>query len=100
MSDRLFADKPSSARESDRQIDEDEPVEAGEETSGFSESEAVVEDHIQFEEASPELIAERDGVDIKSYRLPPCPHVLRHPLRAIGWFIRAAFGIASTGVSP
>lgn len=50
---------------------------------------------VLFVEASPELIAERDGVDITSYRLPEFPHPFRHPLRAIAWAIRAAFGIAS-----
>lgn len=28
-------------------------------------------------------------------RLPPFPHLLRHPLRAIAWLVRAVFGIAS-----
>jgi hypothetical protein len=28
-------------------------------------------------------------------RLPPFPHLLRHPLRAIAWIVRAVFGIAS-----
>ncbi len=50
---------------------------------------------IEFAEASPALIAERDGVDVTSYRLPPCPPVLRHPLRFAGWLIRAVFGIIS-----
>ncbi len=50
---------------------------------------------VEFAEASPALIAERDGVDVTSYRLPPCPHVLRNPFRFAGWLIRAAFGIAS-----
>jgi hypothetical protein len=50
---------------------------------------------IEFVEASPALIAERDGVDVTSYRLPPCPHLLRHPLRFTGWLIRATFGIIS-----
>ena len=48
-----------------------------------------------FAEASADLIAERDGVDVTSYRLPPCPHVFRHPLRAAAWMVRAAFGIIS-----
>ncbi len=50
---------------------------------------------VEFAEASPALIAERDGVDVTSYRLPPCPHVLRNPLRFSGWLIRAVFGIVS-----
>lgn len=50
---------------------------------------------VEFAEASPALIAERDGVDVTSYRLPPCPHVLRNPLRFAGWLIRAVFGIVS-----
>ncbi len=50
---------------------------------------------VEFAEASPELIAERDGVDVTSYRLPPCPHLLKHPLKFAGWLIRAAFGIVS-----
>lgn len=48
-----------------------------------------------FVEASPELIAERDGVDLTSYRLPPFPHPLRNPFRAIAWTVRAGFGIVS-----
>lgn len=27
--------------------------------------------------------------------LPPCPPVFRHPLRALAWLVRAAFGLAS-----
>ena len=50
---------------------------------------------VEFSEASPALIAERDGVDVTSYRLPPCPHILRNPFRFAGWLIRAVFGIAS-----
>ena len=52
-------------------------------------------DDVLFVEASPELIAERDGVDITSYRLPPFPPPLKHPLKSIAWVIRAAFGIVS-----
>jgi hypothetical protein len=48
-----------------------------------------------FADASPELIAERDGVDVTSYRLPPCPHLFEHPIGFVLWLIRAAFGIAS-----
>ncbi|MBI1311142.1 hypothetical protein GC176_07520 [bacterium] len=50
---------------------------------------------VEFAEASPTLIIERDGVDVTSYRLPPCPHVLHHPLCFAGWLIRAVFGIVS-----
>ena len=57
--------------------------------------ESLAGSEMLFEEAPPELIAERDGVDITSYRLPPCPHLLQHPLRAIAWMFRAAFGIVS-----
>ncbi len=53
------------------------------------------QDDVLFVEASPELIAERDGVDITSYRLPPFPPPLKHPLRSIAWIIRAGFGIVS-----
>lgn len=50
---------------------------------------------IEFAEASAELVAERAGVDLISYRLPPCPHVLKHPIGALLWCARALFGIAS-----
>lgn len=50
---------------------------------------------IVFAEASPELIAERDGVDVTSYRLPPCPRIFQHPLKACAWALRAGFGIVS-----
>ena len=48
-----------------------------------------------FADASPELIAERDGVDVTSYRLPPCPRLFEHPIRFGLWLLRASFGIAS-----
>lgn len=50
---------------------------------------------IIFSEASLELIAERAGVDVTSYRLPPFPHPLRRPFAAIGWIIKSLFGIGS-----
>jgi hypothetical protein len=50
---------------------------------------------VSFAEAPAELIAERDGVDVTSYRLPPRPAILRHPIRAFFWFLRAGFGIVS-----
>lgn len=50
---------------------------------------------IVFSEAPADLIAERDGVDVTSYRLPPRPPMLKHPFRAVAWFLRAGFGIAS-----
>ena len=53
------------------------------------------EPDVSFEEAPAELIAERDGVDVTSYRLPPRPPVLKHPIRAFFWFLRAGFGIVS-----
>lgn len=52
-------------------------------------------DGISFAEAPAELIAERDGVDVTSYRLPPRPPILKHPIRAFFWFLRAGFGIVS-----
>lgn len=64
---------------------------------GGSQPDKVADDpwEIEFAEASPALIAERDGIDVTSYRLPPCPHVLRQPFRFAGWLVRAAFGIVS-----
>ena len=53
------------------------------------------EPEMKFSEASASLIAEHDGVDVTSYRLPPFPHPLRHPVRCVLWLIRAAFGIIS-----
>lgn len=53
------------------------------------------EDEITFAEASPELIAERAGVEVTSYRLPDFPHPLRHPIGAVVWIVRALFGIGS-----
>lgn len=50
---------------------------------------------ISFDEAPADLIAERDGVDVTSYRLPPRPAILKHPIRAFFWFVRAGFGIVS-----
>ena len=50
---------------------------------------------ISFDEAPAELIAERDGVDVTSYRLPPRPPILKHPVRAFFLFVRAGFGIVS-----
>ncbi len=50
---------------------------------------------VSFEEASPDLVAERAGVDVTSYRLPDCPHPLRRPFGAIAWLVRALFGIGS-----
>lgn len=50
---------------------------------------------VEFSEASPALIAERDGIDVTSYRLPPCPHILRHPVHFLAWLVRAGFGILS-----
>lgn len=64
-------------------------------TDDVSLEESSPDTELQFVEAPPELIAERDGVDITSYRLPPCPHPLRNPFRAFAWLVRAAFGIAS-----
>lgn len=85
------ADAPSEVDELEVVDDlEREPVYDGEEPADLS-----LEPDLLFVEAPPELIAERDGVDITSYRLPPFPHPLQHPLRAIGWTIRAAFGIVS-----
>ena len=49
---------------------------------------------IIFGEASARLIAERDGVDVTSYRLPPRPSV-RTPLRLIVWLIQGIFGVVS-----
>jgi hypothetical protein len=49
---------------------------------------------IVFDEAPVELIAERDGVDVTSYRLPPRPSI-RNPFRLLIWLVRAAFGIVS-----
>lgn len=49
---------------------------------------------IVFAEAPVELITERDGVDITSYRLPPRPSI-RTPLKLLGWLFRAGFGIGS-----
>lgn len=49
---------------------------------------------IVFDEAPVELIAERDGVDVTSYRLPPRPSI-RTPLRLLVWLVRAVFGIVS-----
>ncbi len=60
-----------------------------------SDPETEQQDDVLFVEASPELIAERDGVDITSYRLPPFPAPLKHPLKSIAWIIRAGFGIVS-----
>jgi hypothetical protein len=48
-----------------------------------------------FADASPELIAERDGIDVTSYRLPSCPQLFEHPIKFCLWLVRAAFGIAS-----
>lgn len=50
---------------------------------------------ISFDEASPELIAERAGVDLTSYRLPDFPHPLRRPFAALAWIVRALFGVGS-----
>lgn len=50
---------------------------------------------VTFDEASPDLIAERAGVDVTSYRLPDFPHPLKRPFGALAWLIRALFGIAS-----
>ena len=50
---------------------------------------------VSFEEAPAELIAERDGVDVTSYRLPPRPPILKHPIKAFFWCVRAGFGIVS-----
>lgn len=60
-----------------------------EKTAGSGSSPEIV-----FAEAPVELIAERDGVDVTSYRLPPRPSI-RNPLRLMAWLIRAAFGIVS-----
>ena len=49
---------------------------------------------IVFAEAPVELIDDRDGVDITSYRLPPRPSI-RTPLNLAGWLFRGAFGIGS-----
>lgn len=49
---------------------------------------------IVFDEAPVELIAERDGVDVTSYRLPERPSI-RTPFRLLVWLVRAAFGIVS-----
>lgn len=40
-----------------------------------------------------ETTPSRDVDDL--YDLPPFPHPLRHPLQAIGWIVRHAFGLAS-----
>jgi hypothetical protein len=56
---------------------------------------ADASDAFLFEEAPAELIAERDGVDVTSYRLPPRPAILKHPIQAFAWFLRAGFGIGS-----
>lgn len=50
---------------------------------------------VTFAEATADLIAERDGVDVTAYRLAPRPPFLKHPLRAIAWLIRSCFGIVS-----
>lgn len=55
----------------------------------------VDDEAVEFSEASPELIAETDGVDVTSYRLPPRPPLLKHPFRFAVWLIRAGFGIMS-----
>lgn len=36
-----------------------------------------------------------EPVDVTSYRLPEFPHPLHHPLQALVWLVRAAFGIVS-----
>lgn len=46
-------------------------------------------------DACPELTAERDGVDVTSYRLPPCPRLFQHPIKFAFWLVRAVFGIVS-----
>ncbi len=53
------------------------------------------DEEIISEEAVPELPVEPADVDITSYRLPPFPHPLHHPIQALVWTVRAAFGITS-----
>lgn len=79
----------------------DEPVKIPEDSSNLDRMPMTAEaaapgssPEIVFSEAPVELIAERDGVDITSYRLPPGPSI-RTPLRLLGWLFRAAFGIGS-----
>ena len=52
-------------------------------------------DEVSIAEAPADLIAERDGIDVTSYRLSSRPSILKHPLRAFAWFVRACFGIVS-----
>lgn len=83
--------------QTDSAVFPDEPQLDAEQPPGDDPVELAPDDSlpVEFSEASPALIAERDGVDVTSYRLPPCPHILRTPFRFAGWLIRATFGIAS-----
>lgn len=64
-------------------------------SDGSEQSSGDDNNDVSFVEAPAALIAERDGIDVTSYRLPPRPAILQHPIQAFTWFIRAGFGVIS-----